>query len=161
MLFITWKPQTIEGLYFLRCSSSYAPSSKTKSSNNTTYLIERKGIVHNHGEEVIMEYYKERVVLRKFLQSWFAIPQTNTEKKSNTWANSSTWNYWHQAPDGGNNLAQPTNQWPPMWGPTHRLAGRRMPVTKCYRSIYITLEFRRCLRPEKWIYCGKKVNILQ
>lgn len=38
----------------------------------------------------------------------------------------------HQAPGGGNNLAQPTNQWPPMWGPTHRLAGRRMPITKCY-----------------------------
>lgn len=60
MLFITWKPQTMEGLYFLRCSSPYAPSSKTKSSNNTTYLIERKGTVHNHREEVIMEYYEER-----------------------------------------------------------------------------------------------------
>lgn len=66
MLFITWKPQTTKGMYFLRCSSSYAPSSKTKSSNNTTYLIERKGIVHNHREEVIMEYYEKRVVLRKF-----------------------------------------------------------------------------------------------
>lgn len=55
------------------------------------------------------------------------VKKKNKIKKSNTWANSSTWNYWlisesvvkytcHQAPSGGSNLAQPTNQWPPRCG---------------------------------------------